>query len=403
MRNTQAVKDFLFKWKREVLPSETLPQEYIRLCRDLLYEDEDLVRDTTELMRSNVEKWAKKFSPIYSSHEGIISKADLQEKSRWYVESLMHETRPMATSGSTDGKHFEYVRWDPFLYPIEGDNHYDLIMDEFGMPERPKVMYFFNTNMYDPSLDVTIRDDSGNFMEHHGTKRKAEIHYPNFTRFQEQRDSYLKRLLFYLRAKPVDVLFAPGPVINALCSAMRKVYPRIYKVFGLVSNSNERLLPQDANFLMMGYAGSICDHMRCWDGGASFWTCRHGTYHLMDNLSWAEESEEKLICTDYFNFAAPFVRYWNGDFCRITDTYQRCECGRLYREFEFLENRPFAVKGRSITEIRETISMLGLKQIKRVSCSPNAVVITSFSEIPEVKKRAIMNRHKVKFMFVVER
>jgi hypothetical protein len=154
---------------------------------------------------------------------------------------------------------------------------------------------------------------------------------------------------------------------------------------------------------MMGYAGNVCDHMRCWDGGAGFWTCLHGTYHLMDNLSWAEESDGRLVCTDYFNLAAPFFRYWNGDFCRITDTYQRCECGRLYRDFEFLENRPFALKGRSILEIRETISMLGLKEVKRVSSSSDSVVITSFRPIPDHKKREITNRHRLKFKFVVEK
>jgi hypothetical protein len=403
MRNTQALKDLVFRWNKENIPSKELPHEYIPLCRDLLYEDEELVRDVTSLMRRNIEQWAMKFSPIYSGFEGRISRGELKDKSRWYVDSMMDETRPMATSGSTDGRPFEYVRWDPFLYSIEGDNHYDLIMDEFGMPERPKVMYFFNTSMYDPSLDVTVRDDSGNFMEHHGAKRRAEVHYPNFARFQDQRGGYLKRLLFHLRANPVDVVFAPGPILNAICHEMKKVYARPYRVFGLVSNSNERLLPSDASFLLLGYAGAVCDHMRCWDGGASFWTCRHGTYHLMDNLSWAEEVDGMLVCTDYFSLPAPFVRYWNGDFCRIADTYQRCECGRLYREFEFLENRPFSLKGRSILEIRETISMLGLKEVKRVSCSPDAVVVTSFREIPDHKKKAITSRHHIRFKFVVER
>lgn len=403
MRDTQRLKQFLFKWGRESLPDKSLPFEYIPFCRNLLYEDESLVREATGIMRRNVDAWAKKFSPAYFSHDGIISKDDLRDKSKWYVESLMHEARPMATSGSTDGMPFEYFRWDPFLYPIEGENHYDLIMDEFGIPERPKVMYFFNTGMYDPSLDVTVRSDSGNFMEHHGTKRKAEVYYPNFSRFQEQRGIYINRILFYLRANPVDVLFASGPVINAICHGIKKVYTKIHKVFGLVSNSNERLLPQDARFLMMGYAGKLCDHMRCWDGGAGFWTCPNGTYHLMDNLSWAEEVDGKLVSTDYLNLVAPFIRYWNGDFCRITDTYQRCGCGRLFRDFEFLENRPFSLKGQSITQIRETISMLGLKEVKRVSCSSDAVVVTSFREIPESKRRSLMSKHRVKFRFVVER
>jgi hypothetical protein len=403
MRNTQELKNFLTKWRQETFPNKEIVKEYIKICRDILYEDEDIVRDVTSIMRKNIEEWANKFCPVYSKIESHISKFELENKSLWYVKSLMEETRPMATSGSTNGKPFEYVRWDPFLRSIEGENHYDLIMDEFEMPENPKVMYFFNTSMYDPLLDVTVRDDSGNFMEHHGTKRRAEVHYPNFSRFQEQRETYLKRLLFYLRASPVDVIFAPGPTINSICHAMKKVYTRPQKIFGLVSNSNERLLAEDALFLKMGYAGAVCDHMRCWDGGASFWTCRYGTYHLMDNISWSEEIDGMLISTDYFSLPAPFVKYWNGDFCRITDTYQRCECGRLYRDFEFLENRPFSLKGRSILDIRETISMLGLKEVKKVSCSADAVVITSFREIPDHKKKSITNRHRIKFKFVVER
>ena len=403
MRNTQALKDLIHRWSNEKTSSKELPGEYIHLCRDLMYEDEELVRDATGLLRRNIEAWAREFSPVYLSSEGVLSKKDLRDKSRWYVESLMHETRPMATSGSTDGMPFEYVRWDPFLYPIEAENHYDLIMDEFEVPEKPKVMYFFNTSMYDHSLDVTVRGDSGNFMEHHGRKRHAEVHYPNFARFQKERENYIDRLLIHLIVNPVDVIFAPGPTINMLCHRMKKVYKRPHRVFGLVSNSNERLLPNDANFLKMGYARHVCDHMRCWDGGASFWTCRHGTYHLMDNLSWSEEVDGMLVCTDYFSLPSPFVRYWNGDFCRIADTYNRCDCGRLYRDFEFLENRPFALKGRSMLEIRETISMLGLKEVKRVSCSSDAVVITSFREIPAHKKLAIANRHRLNFRFVVEK
>ncbi len=232
MRNTQALKDMVFRWGEKNTPSRELPHEYIPLCRDLLYEDEELVRDVTSLMRGNIEKWARKFSPVYSGFEGRTSRGELRDKSRWYVESMMDETRPMATSGSTDGQPFEYARWDPFLYRIEGDNHYDLIMDEFGMPERPKVMYFFNNAMYEPSLDVTVRDDSGNFMEHHGTKRRAEVHYPNFAMFQDQRESYLRRLLMRLRAEPVDVIFAPGPILNAICHEMKKVYTRPHRVKG---------------------------------------------------------------------------------------------------------------------------------------------------------------------------
>lgn len=403
MRNTQVLKDFIAKWAPSTDPCREIAYDYMPLCRSLLYEDEDLVREATSIMRRNIERWARLNSPVYKSFEGVISKDELADKESWYVNSMSHETQPMATSGSTTGVPFSYLRWEPFLYPIEAENHYDMIMDEFGMPEKPKVMYFFNTSMYDPSLDVTVREDSMNFMEHHGLKRRAEVHYPNFRRFQDERDSYLGRLLFHLLEKRPDVIFAPGPTINALCSKMKKVYKRIYKVCGLISNSNERLLPSDASFLMLGYAGKVCDHMRCWDGGAGFWTCRFGTYHLMDNLSWCEEVDGKMVSTDYFSLPCPFVRYWNGDFCRISDTYKRCECGRLYRDFEFVESRPFSVKGRSILEIKSTILGLGVRGLRRVTCSADCMIVTSSVEIPDSKKKIIREKHGLEFKFLVER
>jgi hypothetical protein len=403
MRNTQVLKDFVSRWNTSSVPCKELLYDYMPLCRSLLYEDEQLVRDVTSILKRNIEGWARLHSPIYSSLEGLVSKEVLVDKSRWYVDSMSAETQPMSTSGSTTGVPFSYLRWEPFLYPIEAENHYDMIMDEFGMPERPKVMYFFNTSMYDSSLDVTVREDSMNFMEHHGLKRRAEVHYPNFRRFQEERENYLGRLLFYLLEKKIDVIFAPGPTINAMCSKMKKVYKRMHRICRLMSNSNERLLPSDASFLMMGYAENVCDHMRCWDGGAGFWTCSHGTYHLMDNLSWCEEIDGKLVSTDYFSLPCPFVRYWNGDFCRITDTYKRCECGRLYRDFEFMESRPFSVKGRSILEVKNTIFALGIKGLKRVICSSDSIVVTTSVAVPESKMKIIREKHGLEFKFLVER
>jgi phenylacetate-coenzyme A ligase PaaK-like adenylate-forming protein len=60
--------------------------------------------------------------------------------------------------------------------------------------------------------------------------------------------------------------------------------------------------------------------------------------------------------------AAPFVNYWNGDRCEIEDDYRKCGCGRWYRPFKMLQNRPFALKGPTrLTEIREQIGRLDFK------------------------------------------
>jgi hypothetical protein len=130
--------------------------------------------------------------------------------------------------------------------------------------------------------------------------------------------------------------------------------------------------------------------MRCWDGGASFFTCKHGTYHLMDNLSWCEQGpNNELICTDYFNLASPFVRYWNGDYCKIEKEYSRCSCGRLYREFELLESRPFSLKGRCIAEIRDGLKRLGIRGIKQVRCSTDCLNVVSNRALEDNEKSMI--------------
>lgn len=401
MRNTQDLKDFVFKWKHSQLPSKELLYEYRPFCIDLLYEDEDLVRETTSLLRRNIESWALLGSPVYSDLNKIRSKHDLLDKSQWYVGCILDESMNMATSGSTTGSPFSYLRWEPFLYFIEAENHYDMIMDEFLIRENPDVMYFFNTTRYEEKKVVTVSSESKNFMEHHGLKRKANVHYVNFARFKDDREKYLFDLSSYLKENEIDVIFAPGPSINSLCHHVRKNEER-FKICKLLSNSNERLLPQDAAFLMDGRVDDMCDHMRCWDGGASFFTCRHKNYHLLDNLCWCYEHEERLISTDYFSLPSPFVNYWNGDFCRISDKYERCECGRLYRDFEFLENRPFSVKGRSISDLRDTLNSLRIRNIKQVRCTPESVEIVSYSPIQEGYKQILRSKYRFDLRFVVE-
>ena len=309
----------------------------------------------------------------------------------------------MTTSGSTSGLQFSYLRWEPFLYFIEAENHYDLIMDEFRVADEPDILYFFNTKRFLKERLVTVSSESDNFMEHHGLKRKAKVHYVNWDMFQRDRRSYLCDLSSYLRKEDMDVIFASGPSINSLCRTIAELNEDPFEVCRLLSNSNERILPSDIEFLLNGRVGEVCDHMRCWDGGATFFTCGKRNYHLMDNLSWCVEIDEKLVSTDYFSFPSPFVNYWNGDFCRISDIYRRCECGRLYRDFKFLDNRPFSVKGKSILEVKEALMSLKVIGIKYVRCSRDYVDIVSCSEISKKQKAILRSKFNFEFRFLVER
>jgi len=403
MRNTQELTEFVEKWKGECLPSKEMLHDYFPLCRWVMYQEEELVREVVSLLRSNIKSWASSNSPVYAQIEDeILTRERLMDGSRWHAPSVSNESARMSTSGSTTGYPFGYLRWDPSLYPIEADNHYDLVMDEFGMPRTPHILNMFNSKMYDSSLAVTVREDSQNFMDHHGLKRRAFVHYVNFKAMERDRQSYMRHIMGHLVRNRVDVIFAPGSTINALCDAVRKSKRRD-RLCSLVSNTNERLLPSDREFLLDGRAEWVCDHMRCWDGGASFFTCRHGTYHLMDNLSWAEESEGRLVCTDYFNLASPFVRYWNGDYCSISNSYTRCVCGRLFRPFEFMESRPFSLKGLCILDIRKKIESLSVLGIKRVLCGLNTIDVVSSEKISDENMRAIEAvAENFKFRFLVE-
>jgi hypothetical protein len=97
------------------------------------------------------------------------------------------------------------------------------------------------------------------------------------------------------------------------------------------------------------------------------------------------------------------VNYWNGDFCRISDRYQRCDCGRLYREFEFLDNRPFSLKGRSILDVKEALSSLGVIGIRQVRCSRDCVEIVSHSELNGRQKQILKSRFNFEFRFLIEK
>jgi hypothetical protein len=188
-----------------------------------------------------------------------------------------------------------------------------------------------------------------------------------------------------------------------LCNYIKK-YKVKHKIANLLSNTNERFLPNDAYFLINNnYFDHVCDHMRCWDGGASFFTCKEKNYHLMDNLSWCEEVDTKLVSTDYFALSSPFIRYWNGDYCKIDNVYQRCDCGRLYRDFEFLENRPFSLKGMCLKDIKDSIKEMNIQGITQARCSVNSIDIISNKELLEEEKSMIRNiTDRFTFNFLVE-
>jgi hypothetical protein len=229
---------------------------------------------------------------------------------------------------------------------------------------------------------IQIIDNPSNFTERHGASQ-AECHFVEKTQlYYSDQVEFYKIVIQHLCDHPVDIILSSSQFINALVFHLRK--HRIHqKIATLLSNTCEMIIDEDTHYLTSnGLVSCVCDHMRCWDGGAGFFTCRYGTYHLMDNLSWCYQGDDnRLICTDYFSFPAPFVDYWNGDYCVIDNSYRRCRCGRLYRPFRFLQSRPFSLKGTCINEWRKKIVELGVHGLKQIRCDACGIEIISEYEL----------------------
>jgi len=398
-KEPKTLQEFIKKWGSLSLPSKELLYDYKKFCKNLLYYDQELVAQTIDLLKKNITLWAEENSIIYKNKVDYISKEVLVNKKFWYVDSIEKEFRNMSTSGSTSGKPFLYLAWKPFFEFIESNNHYDMILDEFGIRKNADVLFFFPSS-YTKNKFITVTKDDVNFVQHHGFARKTRVHYVNNETYNKNPEEFFDFLFGYLQRNKIDVFFAPGPNINSLCHFMRKLKFK-GKIANLLSNSNEMLLQTDVDFLLDGkYVNNICDHMRCWDGGATFFTCKESTYHLCDNLSWSEEIDGKLITTDYFSFPSPFIKYWNGDLCKIFDKYRRCACGRLFRNFEFVESRPFSLKGLSIEKYKKEIIESGISSLKQVKCSVAQIEVVTDDDLTldeKEKIKKILDKFNVKF------
>lgn len=365
--------------------SEELLDNYINVANTLLYQDEATLKSYQDVLQKNIVDWAIEHSNVYKTlyqPDRIFTKDDLLDKDNWYVSRLKDNSGISSTSGSTTGDPFSYAIYNRYARFLIDDQHWSLILKEFGLNDhriKITILYYFKDTLSVFPDDTFVRSDhavSSQFQYNHGS-RDCSVDYINFKDFGST--YWYEQLFNYLSETKIDIIISTGPIINQLCEEIRqRKYSK--KLCYLLSHSNEFPLTRDFDFLqgrrLIDYH---CDHMRCWDGGATFFTCKFGTYHLLDNITYHQSIDNKLVTTDYFSLAAPFVNYWNGDICSIGNEYLRCECGRLYRPFKMLENRPFALKGSTkLTSIKQQISQLSFKgDLVQVQFENLSVMISS--------------------------
>lgn len=94
-------------------------------------------------------------------------------------------------------------------------------------------------------------------------------------------------------------------------------------------------LPTDMRVRLRDQGLDVRDEMRCWDGGATFYTCKYGNKHWVDYLAKTWIQDGKLWSSDFFNVCQPHINYCNGDV--LTRTYgAKCSCGQIITETKFV-------------------------------------------------------------------
>ena len=392
--------ELLYSFLNSDLVYEESLEIYKQFCTSLMYQDPKVINLVTSKLKKGIEKYSKEQSKLYLDHseDKVYDRRNIV-KDDWIVKSLSSERIVNHnTSGSTTGEPFSFCSDAKNWSYIQRNCEFDLIREEYNLcnkelqilnlikyPHNPKVDNFYlRVEYYQP----------GNMFSSFGAENFV-TYFVNWDGYMIDPDDWHNKLLDFLDSAPFfDIVLSSGPVINILARYIKK--HNFTKHFAhLLSHTTEFPRPEDFYFLKNnGNITHYCDHMRCWDGGASFFTCKFGTYHLNDNFAWVTQgSDNKLISTDYFNMAAPFINYWNGDRCRIENDYHKCECGRWYRPFKMLQNRPFALKGpKKLTLIKEQIGQLEFKnKISQVQFDGLDVNVYLNEKIEEIYLNKIKN------------
>ncbi len=295
----------------------------LKHVNQLQYETPQFITNICNHLRKSIKTYATQNSEIYKTRNKTISKADLQDKSKWYVNSIPFAEA--STGGSTTATKFYYRRWHGIYEQIEGTCHYKAIAEEFNIKDHPHILYLM---MDLPHIGQNLVDviKTNNVLISHGYGKAATIH--NIIRnnlYFENHQQFYESVIKYLSTNNIDIILAPGNIISALTWNLQRLKHKS-KICALLSSTGEKTNTNELNYLSNnGIIKSWCDHMRCWDGGVTFFTCRYHTAHLIDGLAWAAtDNEHRLISDDYYSLASPFVNYWNGDYATIGTDFEKC-------------------------------------------------------------------------------
>lgn len=358
---------------------------YLPTASRLLYQPPDHIQATIQILINQITEHAALCSPYYNvSRSGfIISKSDLTG-SDWWFEQYQHARA--STGGGATGNGFKYLRWNEIYDQIEGDLHYREILNEFGICNNPKIVVLF-LDEYHPTW--LLQKNDNHLIYRHGADDATVWYVRRDGLYSSDKTAFYQRLLDFMASNQIDILLGGGYAFLSLRYYAEKLHFK-GKLAHLLSNTYERLPHADVLWLQNnGFIDVWCDHMRCWDGGATFITCRFGTYHLLDNVSYVISAGDKMVSTDYFSIASPFVKYWNGDYCRVINQYFKCECGRYYRPFRLIRPRSILTNNVINEEILAQINTVGIRCVKSLKIDGSNLELTTTRALSEAEIDAL--------------
>lgn len=373
-------------------------EKYAKIANTLMYQSEEFIKEVIEYLTTEITKHAQQL-PVYTTQR-IISKSELIN-TNWY---LPYDSFENETSGST-GKPFKYKIWRNTYDQLECESHYKTITDEFNISGPTKILYLHYDVTKPNSKELINIYTTNNPLVSHGLRGQAEIHsaianhtfYMNYYRYYEE-------LINYIIENKIDIIHAQSNAIASLAWNVKRLDKK-EKLCKLISNTGSKLnLKHVIELQQNGNIDAWCDHMRCWDGGATFFTCKHNTYHLLDSLSWTYTSDYKLISSDYFSLPSPFINYWNGDYADISSDYERCKCGRAFRKFEMGRTRSKIMQVSEISTIQAALTDNHLLDgIKRVEIIQKFMRIFTKYSLPHDQRQSIRDTlNGIEIQFTVE-
>lgn len=362
----EALLDFSFSSYQDLLDF------YLKnVLSNILFEKPEIIESIKLKLTKGITDFAINNSFVYrnlkSNPDQVFSRLDYGSTKDWRSLRVKDsEILNQHTSGSTTGKHFDYFNCKKYFSFVQDEAEFKIIRKEYLLPDENLKVLCLLEWPGKPKFDSFFLDTDnlhpGNMFNSFGASSFSTT-FLNFANYQSELDLWHEKLFELLNGRFYDVVLSSGSVVNILRTYIEKFNFK-HKFCHLLSNSTEPLRAED--FLWLKNRGNInhfCDHMRCWDGGVTFFTCEHGTYHLHEGLANVKSrKDQSLVSTCFTNIAAPFINYQNGDYADLSLDYSRCKCGRYYRPFKMIQHRPFAVKGvGSIQSIRDAVKSLSLE------------------------------------------